>query len=96
MIKGWLVGDKELVARLEAMPGKVNEGLVRAVTNLSIRLSGKVVREKLSDQVLKAQSGTLRRSITQKVDVSETNISAIVGTNVAYAARHEYGFTRMP
>jgi HK97 gp10 family phage protein len=92
MIQGWLVGDAELVARMSAMPGKVNQGLVRAVTMLSLKLAQKVMADKLSGQVLKVRTGTLLRSITSRVDAGDTNVSGIVGTNVAYAHRHEYGF----
>ncbi len=42
-------------------------------------------------QHLYVQSGTLRRSITQRVEVSQGSISARVGTNLEYAAIHEFG-----
>lgn len=91
MIKGWLIGDRELVARLEAMPGRIGQSMATAVTRLCIQLQAKV-QYKLSDDVLKVRTGTLRRSITEKVDEQPDSISGIVGTNVAYAAYHEYGF----
>jgi HK97 gp10 family phage protein len=93
MIQGWIVGDRELVARLEAMPGKLKDGIGRAVLSLAVELQGNVMSGKLSGQVLKVRTGTLRRSITQKVDIGEDSVSGTVGTNVTYAARHEYGFT---
>jgi phage gpG-like protein len=92
MIKGWVVGDKEVVARLAAMPERLHAGILRTVMALCLTLQGKV-RYKLSDDVLHVRTGTLRRSITQRVDDSKDSISGIVGTNVAYAARHEYGFS---
>lgn len=92
MIRGWLVGDAELVARLEAMPGRLHEGVLRAVTRLCLELEASV-KAKLSGEVLRVRTGTLRRSITRRVEDSERAISGIVGTNVAYAAFHEYGFS---
>ncbi len=92
MIKGWVIGDKEVVARLEAMPERLHTGVLRAVTTLCLKLQ-RMVKGKLSDDVLHVRTGTLRRGITQREDDSKESISGIVGTNVAYAARHEYGFT---
>jgi phage gpG-like protein len=38
------------------------------------------------------RTGTLRRSINLVVSETETGVFAQVGTNVKYAAIHEYGF----
>jgi phage gpG-like protein len=91
MIQGWLVGDDKLVARLQAMPGGVHDSLVRRVTRLRLQLEGRV-KDKLSGEVLQVRTGTLRRSITGEVLDSQTEVTGIVGTNVPYAAAHEYGF----
>jgi phage gpG-like protein len=93
MITAWLVGDKELQIKFEGMLGRVNAGLGRACLALALELMGNVMRDKLSGQVLKVRTGTLRRSITARVEDTENSVLATVGTNVAYAARHEYGFT---
>ena len=37
------------------------------------------------------KTGNLRRSITHAVKVNATGISAIIGSNVEYAAIHEFG-----
>ncbi len=91
MISGWIVGDRELLARLEAMPGKVHDGLLRSVTRLSLQLEAKV-KAKLSDDVLHVRTGTLRSSIHSEVQDDPDSITGIAGTNVPYAAIHEYGF----
>lgn len=44
---------------------------------------------------LRNRSGTLRKSITSRVK-SGANPSAKVGTNVVYAAVHEFGHRRIP
>ena len=40
---------------------------------------------------LRAPTGTLRRSITKTVDISSDRVLAQIGTNIKYAAIHEYG-----
>jgi phage gpG-like protein len=92
MITVELVGDRELMARLEAMPRHVHDGLARAVTRLGLELQRKIQSEKLSGQVLGVRSGALRSSINTEVADSATEISATVGTGSCYAAAHEFGF----
>lgn len=91
MITVEVIGDTALVARLEAMPGRVREGLARAVTTLGLELQRKVQSEKLSGQVLKVRTGTLRSSINTKTTTSESEVTATVGTNVRYGRVHEFG-----
>jgi phage gpG-like protein len=87
------VDTSRLEARLAALPGKLQASLTRAVQRLSIKLQGNVMASKLSGQVLHVRTGTLRRSINQKVEQSGNTIRGSVGTNVEYAAIHEYGGT---
>lgn len=63
-----------------------------SVGRLTLRLLTKVKQDKLSGQVLNVRSGRLRRSINQRVVVSAGRVEGTVGTNVEYAAGHEYGF----
>jgi phage gpG-like protein len=88
------VGDRELVARLDAMPGRVHDGLARAVVRLGFELQRKVQSEKLSGQVLKVLTGSLRSSISVQIEEAETSIDASVGTNVFYGKIQEYGVSR--
>jgi phage gpG-like protein len=86
-----LIGDRELAARLDAMPGRVHDGLARAVTRLGLELQKKVQAEKLTGQALKVRTGSLRSSINTEISESADAVSASVGTNIRYAAVHEYG-----
>jgi phage gpG-like protein len=86
-----LVGDRELAARLDAMPGRLHEGLARAVTRLGLELQRKVQEEKLSGQVLKVRTGSLRSSINTEITDTPAAITASVGTNIKYAKAHEFG-----
>ena len=54
-----------------------------------------MVSDKLSGQVLKNRTGTLRRSINQHVEETDTSITGILGADMdiaRYARAHEYGF----
>jgi phage gpG-like protein len=49
-----------------------------------------------SKTMLNVRSGRLRSSINKQVQVSDTTFRGIMGTNVVYAAIHEYGGTITP
>jgi phage gpG-like protein len=90
VITAYLVGDSELIARLSAMPGVVQSGIVRAVTRLALELEA-LVKRKLSGDVLRVRTGVLRSSINNRVNQTATGVTASVGTNVSYAKFHEFG-----
>lgn len=92
MIRGWLVGDAELVAKLERTAPAMGQALEKSVQRLALQLLRHVKEDKLSDQVLHVRTGRLRRLINQRVAVEGGKVTGIVGTNVAYGARHEFGF----
>lgn len=79
--------------RLSGMPAKVYDNVLRATQRLAISLQSYIKTDKLSGQVLHVRTGTLRRSINQRVDQTRDQIRGRVGTNVIYAPPHEYGFT---
>lgn len=92
MITGYLIGDAELRARMDKMYPNAQKGLLDAVTRLAIQLQRHVMQDKLSGQVLNVRTGTLRRSINERVTQQGDSTTGTVGTNVDYAARFEYGF----
>lgn len=92
MITAYLVGESELMARMDKMYPNAQKGLLEAVTRLAIQLQRHVMQDKLSGQVLNVRTGTLRRSINERVEQQATSTTGTVGTNVDYAARFEYGF----
>lgn len=94
MITVTLVGDAELKAKLAAMGPGVHSKILREMSQLTIELQ-RNVQGKLSGEVLKNRTGTLRRSITQRVEDHDAQILGIVGADMRearYAAAHEYGF----
>jgi len=90
VITAHLVGDRELITRLSAMPDAVQSGVARAVTRLALELEA-LVKRKLSGEVLRVRTGVLRSSVHNRVDRTSTGVTATVGTNVAYARVHEFG-----
>ena len=95
MITVEVFGDKQLIARLTAMPDNIRSALVRKVRALALMLEAKVKGEKLSGQVLNVVTGALRRSISNEVTTGSNSVTAEVYSSgdVKYAAIHEYGGT---
>jgi phage gpG-like protein len=90
MITAILVGDREVIARLTEIRGKSLQGVARAVTRLGLEME-RLVKQKLSGEVLNVRTGVLRSSINTQVKQSATEVTATVGTNVKYARAHEFG-----
>jgi phage gpG-like protein len=91
MIRTTIVGAEAVIHRLEEVPPRVL-GLVRqAVEAEAINLVRDVKENKLTGQALKTRTGTLRRSINYALTVQDQGLTATVGTNLVYAAIHEYG-----
>lgn len=87
-----LVGDRELIAKLDGLPDKVHRALLRKVTTLALKLEARV-KGKLSGEVLNVRSGALRRSIFNAIEDSSTSVIGKVASSgdVKYAAIHEFG-----
>lgn len=92
MVHGWVEGDAEVIQRLEGFPASTRAELGKSTLKLALQLVAYVKQHKLSGQVLKNRTGTLRRSITHQVQELPQEVKGIVGTNVAYARPHEFGW----
>lgn len=88
---GAVIGDKEIARRFRALPDGIRSRVTDSIGRLTIRLQRKVMQEKLTGQVLKVRTGTLRRSIDQRLVTDSAAVSGVVSTNVKYAKAHEYG-----
>lgn len=96
MFRTEIIGDDKVIANLKSMDIKIHASLLKTITRLSIQLQSNIKSDKLSGQVLKTRTGTLRRSINQKVSDSPTSIVGKVGIGkdaAKYGLMHEYGFT---
>ena len=92
MITAYLVGDVQLLERLRALPGAINSGLLGGIAHLGIELRRHVQQDKLSGQVLRSRTGSLRSSVSLQVDQSGGAVTASVFTDSRYAGAQEYGF----
>lgn len=90
-----LIGDAALAQRLDALPGRVEAGLARTLAQLSRKLQG-AVQAKLDGPVLAPRTGRLRDSIAAAVTIAPAGVAAQVGSDVAYAAIHEFGGQTLP
>lgn len=88
-----IVGDKEVVARLESMSPVVGDALYTKITALSLKLEGLVKTGKLNGQVLNRITGALARSIMSRVERLAQSVFGYVFSSgdVKYAGIHEYG-----
>lgn len=93
MLSVVLIGDRELMARIDRMSPEVRVMLRRKVRALAIRLKTRIQKTKLSGQLLNVVTGALRRSITDKVreDIHSVTGEVFSAGDVKYAAIHEFG-----
>ena len=98
MISGYLIGDRQLVARLGRLPDAIKQEVSQTIDALGLRLINNVVTQKLSGQVLKRKTGRLASSIFRgapdtrsRFELTGTTATSYVGTNVTYGRTWEYG-----
>jgi hypothetical protein len=92
VISARVIGDGQALERLRALPEAAKSRLLRAITQLGIELQSDVQQDKLSGQVLRSRTGSLRSSIGLRVDQSDGAFTASVFTDSRYAGVQEYGF----
>ena len=95
MVKIEFIGDREVASKLKELEPKIYNSLLFTITKLSIQLQAKIKSEKLTGQVLKTRTGTLRRSINYRVDKTPSEIIGRVGIGAdaaKYGIMHEFGF----
>lgn len=90
-----IVGAEVIVRRFENVGPRAADALERSIVILVLKLKRYVAQRKLTGQVLKVRTGTLRRSIMDggKVLRNDQTVVGVVNTNVKYGALHEYGGT---
>ena len=91
MIEFRVEGDQAVIKSLSARVPKLTRAIVNSVTRSSIMLVRYVKEKKLSGQVLKVRTGTLRRKVNYRVTQSPSEVVGAVGVKLSYAAAHEYG-----
>jgi hypothetical protein len=76
MITAYLVGNQQLLERLQALPGIVNSGLVRGITQLGIDLQRAVKRDARRDQPSRRSTRGLASSADLRIEQSGPTITA--------------------
>lgn len=88
-----VIGGEKLNAALLASEVKVRESMQKAIGRSLIIVYRKVA-ENLTGRVLKVQTGRLRQSVQTYQDTEA--LKGTIGSNVEYAAIHEYGGQTRP
>jgi phage gpG-like protein len=90
-------GDTQIIAKLDALPGKLQADLTKRLTSLALQMQA-TIKQKLSGQVLKVRTGNLRDSIGYDVMSATDAVTATVFSDrsVRYGAIHEYGGQTAP
>jgi phage gpG-like protein len=91
----YVEGADAVAAKLLLAPAKVRAAVLRAVETSAARVTA-AAKAKLSDDVLRVRTGRLRRSVHYVMGGGPDAPSAAIGTNVEYAAIHEFGGTTKP
>jgi hypothetical protein len=81
MIVGWIVGKDELIARLDAMPGRLESYVLKTMKGLSVDLATFITTNYLQGQSVRRLSGTGSRStISMGVEQTSDSITGTVRT----------------
>lgn len=90
-------GETQIIAKLEALPGKLQRELTKRLTVLALQMQA-TIKQKLSGQVLKVRTGNLRDSIGYDVTTATDAVVATVFSDksVKYGRIHEYGGQTAP
>lgn len=91
MIRSYLSGDREIMARLDQLNGRLPGEMRIGMERLTVKLQTRVKR-KLSGDVLNVRTGRLRNGVSRDVQADGLQVTGIVSDPVKYAPPHEYGF----
>lgn len=92
MINVRIIGADRIVTELGAVPVKARAQLKQTFKRIGYGLQAHIKNRKLEGQVLHHRSGRLTESIHPEFFSTPNEEKVSVGTNVSYAAAHEYGF----
>lgn len=84
------IGDQNVVANLKGMGPKVVAAGTRSITRSTLKVLARA-KVKVSGEVLKNRTGTLRRAINSRVVSTGSGVVGTVGIKLRYAAAHEFG-----
>lgn len=93
MIKTSITGEGQVLTGLVKLEGEVEARVRASVARQTLELLRHVKENKLTGQVLKVRTGTLRRSVAHSITVTGDAVTGAVSTPLVYAPIHEFGGT---
>jgi phage gpG-like protein len=84
-------GDQQVIASIKDMGPKVTAAAKDSISRSSFKVLARA-KQKVSGEVLRNRTGTLRRAINARILANEWQIVGTVGIKLSYAAVHEFGF----
>ena len=81
------------IANFNSINVKLKSEIYSTINRLGLELTNNIKSSKLTGQALYVRTGRLRNSIHSRTVQEFDKTTAIVETNVKYAAIHEYGFS---
>lgn len=102
MITGYVIGDDKVIAKFNRIFSTTRDRLRDTMNRLGFKLQAHIKEDKLSGQVLgKYLHGKATNRLRASINVASlwgdaNTIGVQVGTNVEYAAIHEYGGRTAP
>lgn len=85
------VNTESAVRRLAGVPGKVAAEVEAEVKRQTMSVLA-LAKQKVSGEVLKNRTGTLRRKVNARFERDGGGFTGAVGIKLSYAAAHEFGF----
>ena len=84
-------GDQQVIASIKGTGPKVAIAAKDSISRSSFKVLARA-KQKVSGEVLRNRTGTLRRAINARIVANEYRITGTVGIKLRYAAGHEFGF----
>jgi hypothetical protein len=89
MIAAYLVGDRELLERLQRLPGAVNTGLSRSITQLGFALQRTLRRDDIGDQAPTKDTRSPMSKVGLRFEQNSGTITARLGVRRQNAAQRD-------
>jgi len=93
VIEFTISGDGQVLAGLVRAEGDAISRVHDSIARQTLELVRHVKENKLTGQVLKVRTGTLRRSVAHTISSSSSSVTGTVSTPLVYAPIHEFGGT---
>ena len=94
MVSAEFIGAEKVLSLMDSMKEGTSTAILAVMRRQAITLQNLVKNSYLNGDPLHVRTGTLKRSITQRVTEANGHYEGIVGTNIKYGRYWELGFDR--